>query len=481
MINNSTFKRTCAALLVGTFLTTACTMSPDYKQPDMPVSSWWNFSSKDDANAQTPLASEMGWNDFFLSEELRNLIAKGLKNNRDLRVAALNIQAAQAQYRVQRSNLMPTINANAGMTRQQNPGMFPGGLGGGVFSQYTANVANTAYEIDLFGRVRSLNESALQDYLATEEARNTVQIALVSEIATAYLTYLADREQSILSQQTLDSQQKSFDLATRKYKVGVGTKLELRQVETLLERARVDQIAFSRQTMLDQNALELLVGAPLDEKEVAAKFENADTFTAPIQAGLPSDLLQNRPDIRQAEHVLRGANADIGAARAAFFPRISLTAAFGTAGGDLSDLFKSGSKAWSFSPQMTVPIFTGGRNKANLDIAKIRKEISIVQYEKAIQVAFREVSDALVSRKTLVDELDAQQRLVDATQDAYDIAARRHDKGVADYLTVLDARRNLYAAQQGAITTRLKIMQNFVELYAALGGGQMYTDPAVKE
>lgn len=464
----------CCSLLVGTTLTSACSFIPRYERPASPVSASW-LSGADPADAKD--AVTLGWSDFFQSPELRQLINKGLANNRDLRIAALNIETAQAQYRIQRSNLLPTINGTLSMSRSHMPAIGAQGFSG-TFSQYTANIATTAYELDVFGRLRSLNQTALETYLATAEARNTVQISLIRQIAAAYLTLLADREQSVLSQQTLESQQKSYDLALRKFNVGVGTKLELRQSETLLETARVDQIAFARQTAQDRNALELLVGAPLDDMEITASFADADHITAPIKAGLPSDLLLNRPDIRQAEHNLKSANANIGAARAAFFPTITLTASGGLGGNELSGLFESSAKAWSFSPQITIPIFNAGRNKATLDVATLRKEITVAQYEKAIQTAFREVSDALVARETLTRELAAQGKLVAATQDAYDIANMRHEKGIADYLTVLDARRNLYGAQQRAIATRLQIIQNYVQLYAALGGGQTTATPS---
>jgi multidrug efflux system outer membrane protein len=339
-------------------------------------------------------------------------------------------------------------------------------------TRYSANIGTTAFEIDLFGRLRSLNRAAMEDYLATAEARNAAQISLVSEIANAYLTLLADRAQLKLSNDTVASQEETYKLLSRRFEEGVGTKLDVRQAETLLESARVDQIAYTRRVQQDLNALELLVGTPLPADAVKADFNGAENYVSDIHASLPSDLLQNRPDIRQAEHILKAANANIGAARAAFFPTISLTALGGTAATDLSGLFRSGSGAWSFIPEVTMPIFTAGRNVANLDVAELRKETTIAQYERAIQSAFREVSDALAGRATLGQELAAQQRLVAATEDAFNIANARYRRGVDNFLNVLDARRSLYAAQQDEIATRLARLSNYVVLYAALGGGQ---------
>lgn len=456
-------------LAIPVLLASACTMVPDYKRPDMPVSSTWNSSS---TNPDAKKATELAWRDFFLSDEIRNLVTKGLENNRDLRQAALNVQAARAQYRIQRSYLLPSVSGNGTWTRQHTPETTSITGQAQTLSVYDVNVGIASYEIDLFGRLRSLKEAALEDYFATAEARNATQIALVAEISNAYLTLLADRQQLKLSEQTLESQQNSYNLAKSRFDAGVGTKLELRQVETLLETARVDQLANARLIAQDKNALELLVGTPIADSEIAGEFADADKFVSDINEGLPSDLLQNRPDIRQAEHVLKSANANIGAARAAFFPNITLTAATGTAGRELSQLFDGGSGAWSFMPQVTLPIFTAGRNKASLDVANLRKEISIAEYERVIQSAFRDVSNALIARGTLVDQLAAQQKLVVATDDAYKIADARYKRGIDDYLTVLDARRELYAAQQREIATRLAMLSNYVTLYAALGGGQ---------
>ncbi len=455
------------------FALAGCTMIPDYARPDLPVSNLW--SQAEAQPAKGPQVNEVGWRDFFLSDELRALIQKGLENNRDLRVAALNIDVARAQYRVQRSNLMPGVNAGGSLSRQYTPETLSSTGNGQTSSTYNANIASASYEIDLFGRLRSLNQSALEQYFATEEARAATQIALVAEIANAYLQLLADREQQLLSAQTLSAQQASHDIAEQRYNVGIGSQLDLSQARTLLETARVDSIAYARVVQQDRNALQLLVGAPIADSELAAAFADADRFVGSINPGLPSDLLQNRPDIREAEHALLAANANIGAARAAFFPSVTLTASGGTAGTQLSQLFGSGSGLWSFAPQITLPIFEGGRNVANLDIAEARKSIAVAQYEKSVQVAFRDVANALIARQTMDDELAAQQQLVDATDESRALAEARYEQGVAKYLDVLDAQRSLYAARQQLILRRLAMLQNYITFYKALGGGQVAT------
>ena len=454
-----------------------CTLMPDYLQPSAPVAPSWPFAVS--AENKGPSIAELGWQDFFKSPELRALIAKGLANNRDLRIAALNIDVARAQYRVQRSDLLPDIKAGGSLSRARTPQTTSSTGSAQINSTYTANVSTTAFEIDLFGRLRSLNEAAMQEYLATDEARNSVQISLIAEIANAYLQLLADRAQQQLAQQTLQAQQDSYDIAQRRFNEGIGSQLDLSQARTLLETARVDSITYARIVQQDRNALDLLVGAQVQDNELAGVFEQADQFVSTLQAGLPSDLLLNRPDIRQAEHSLKAANANIGAARAAFFPTISLTASGGTAGTELSQLFGAGSGLWTFVPQITLPLFSGGRNVANLDIAELRKNIAVASYEKAIQSAFRDVANALVARETLDDELAAQQQLVNANDESYRLAQARYEQGVSGYLDVLDARRNMYGAQQQLISRRLAMLENYIALYAALGGGQLDKAPSL--
>lgn len=340
---------------------------------------------------------------------------------------------------------------------------------------YSATLGFSSYELDLFGRVRSLNEQALETYLSTEEARRSTHISLIAEVATAYLTLAADQELLRLSRDTLDSQGASYKLTQRRFDLGLATALTLRQAQTTVESARVEIETYVSQVAQDRNLLGMLVGHDIPDELLPSALpptSNADAnVLAHIPAGVSSDLLQQRPDILEAERTLRAANANIGAARAAFFPSISLTATAGSSSASLSNLFKSGSGSWTFIPQISIPIFDGGANRANLDIAQISRDINVAQYEKSIQTAFREVSDALIERETLVRRLQAQEALTDATAQSYRLSTVRYDRGVASYLDVLDSQRSLYAAQKTLITTRLSRFTNQVTFYKVMGGG----------
>lgn len=460
------------ALALSFLLLGACTLAPDYVRPAAPVPSGWpTGAAYEDAAAKDGVeVADLGWQDFFLSDEMRTLIAQALANNRDMREAALNVEQARALYRVQRADLLPSISGDGTMTRERVPGDISGTGQAQTGTSYSVQANIAAYELDLFGRVRSLNEQALQEYFATDEARRATQIALIAEVANAYLTLRADQRLLALTEETLQTQEKSLELVQMTFDRGISSKLDLVQSQTAVETARVNRYAFIRQVALDRNALTLLVGAPIDDDGLD-RAENIDSFVADLPAGLPSDLLRNRPDIRQAEHVLQGANANIGAARAAFFPSITLTAAGGTASGSLSGLFEPGSGAWSFMPQISLPIFEGGRNLANLEVAEIQKDINIARYEGTIQTAFREVTDALAGRGTYDAQVAAQQALVDATDESYVLAERRYRSGIDSFLTLLDAQRSLYAAEQELIRTRLARVSNTVNLYKVLGGG----------
>lgn len=460
------------ALALSFLLLGACTLAPDYVRPAAPVPSGWpTGAAYEDAAAKDGVeVADLGWQDFFLSDEMRTLIAQALANNRDMREAALNVEQARALYRVQRADLLPSISGDGTMTRERVPGDISGTGQAQTGTSYSVQANIAAYELDLFGRVRSLNEQALQEYFATDEARRATQIALIAEVANAYLTLRADQRLLALTEETLQTQEKSLELVQMTFDRGISSKLDLVQSQTAVETARVNRYAFIRQVALDRNALTLLVGAPIDDDGLD-RAENIDSFVADLPAGLPSDLLRNRPDIRQAEHVLQGANANIGAARAAFFPSITLTAAGGTASGSLSGLFEPGSGAWSFMPQISLPIFEGGRNLANLEVAEIQKDINIARYEGTIQTAFREVADALAGRGTYDAQVAAQQALVDATDESYALAERRYRSGIDSFLTLLDAQRSLYAAEQELIRTRLARVSNTVNLYKVLGGG----------
>jgi len=460
------------ALALSFLLLGACTLAPDYERPAAPVPSGWPAGAAyEDAAAKDGVeVADLGWRDFFLSDAMRNLIAQALVNNRDLREAMLNVEEARALYRVQRADLLPSISGDGSMTRERVPGDLSSTGQGKTSTSYSVQANIAAYELDLFGRVRSLNEQALQEYFATDEARRAAQIALIAEVANAYLTLRADQRLLALTEETLQTQEKSLELVQMTFDRGISSKLDLVQSQTAVETARVNRYAFIRQVALDRNALTLLVGAPIDE-DALDRADDIDTFVVDLPAGLPSDLLHNRPDIRQAENALRGANANIGAARAAFFPRITLTAAGGSASGSLSGLFEPGSGAWSFMPQISLPIFEGGRNLANLEVAEIQKDINIARYEGAIQTAFREVADALAGRGTYDAQVAAQQALVNATDESYALAERRYRSGIDSFLTLLDAQRSLYAAEQELIRTRLARVSNTVNLYKVLGGG----------
>jgi multidrug efflux system outer membrane protein len=328
----------------------------------------------------------------------------------------------------------------------------------------------SAYELDLFGRVRSLKDQALEQYLATEEARRATQISLVAEVANIWLTLAADRERLKLAKETMESQRSSYELIRRRFEAGVSSQLDLRQAQTRVDAARVDIALFTAQLAQSENALNLLVGTALPPELLPAQLGSV-TMVKELAPGLPSDVLLSRPDILQAEHGLKATNANIGAARAAFFPRISLSSSIGTASVKLTDLFQPGSALWNFVPQISVPLFDAGSNRAKLNVAKAERDIAVAQYEKAIQTAFREVADTLASRGTLGDQLAAQQSLTEATADSYRLSEARYDRGVDSYLVVLDSQRSTYSAQQDLINVRLALLANQVTLYKVLGGG----------
>ena len=448
-------------------LLSSCSLNPDYQTPELPVRKDWNIVQTQD---QGKLVSQMTWQDFFISLELQNLITKGLANNRDYRKAALNIKVARAQYQII-EYLLPDIDAMAEM-REQRTAISNNTARSMKTRQYNFTVGATAFEVDLFGRLGSQKEATLEDYFSTVEAAQTVRIALISEIARSYMTLIANKQQLFLAKQTLDSQQKSYNLIKRRYEAGISSKLDESRANTSLQTTRVDYAQSLKLIAQNHNALELLVGTQIEQHEVKASFKELILGIAKIKSGLPSDLLLNRPDVRQAEHNLRAANANIGAARAAFFPRLTLTGTTGFSSLTLSDLFDQSSRTWLFNPQITMPIFNWGRNQANLDITYLRKDISILEYEKAIQTAFREVADALVARESLEKELRDQLQLVASSKTAQQLAQARYDQGVDNYLTVLDAVRSSYAAEQSLISKYYQKLENFVNLYAALGGGQ---------
>lgn len=447
-----------------------CSLIPDYQRPQTPVQADWpQGAAYDQARQAGTPAAELDWQAFFRDPALRQLIDTALHHNRDLRQAALNVEAYRALHRIQRSELFPTVDAGGGASRQRLPADLSPSGAAGIQSQYEATLG-VAYELDLFGRLRSLERAALEGYLASAEAQRSVRIALVGDVAIAYLTWRSDQAQLELARSTLDSYIKSLRLIESSREVGTASDLDVRQARSLVEQARVQQALYTRQVAQDANALQLLLGTAIPT-DLPQGLDSAGQLLADLPAGLPADLLLRRPDIRAAEHRLLAANASIGAARAAFFPSIGLTAAAGTASRELSGLFDGGSGLWSFVPRINIPIFTAGRLKANLDYAEVQKDINVAGYEKSIQVAFREVADGLAARGTYGEQLQAQRDLVDNNRAYYQLARQRYDEGVDNYLAVLDAQRELFAAQQQLLSDRLRQLGSEVQLYKALGGG----------
>jgi len=461
--------------LLATLAIAGCTLAPDYQQPASPVP-----AIAGDGGADDPLVLP-GWEALFQDPQLQQLIRTALSNNRDLRLALLDVAEARAQYRIEGSALYPELSVDGDGTRQRLPADLTQTGDSEIQTQYSVGLGVAAYEVDLFGRLRSLKQSALQQYLATEEARRSAHITLVSEVANAWLTLQADRRNLGISRETVDAQQESLDLVEGRVDLGLGSELELRQAQVALETARANQARFKRLVAQDRNALAVLVGAPLPPlPDSPAQDLDSELAALPeIPAGVPSAVLRQRPDIQQAEYNLKAANANIGAARAAFFPRITLTGSAGTASSELSGLFDSGSESWSFSPSISLPIFSGGRNRANLDVAEVRRDQNVARYEQTIQTAFQEVSDALQARGSFTEQEQAQSALVTATRRSLTLAQARYEQGADDYLAVLDARRELLSAEQELVSVRLQKLANRITLYRALGGG-VFPDRAIQ-
>ncbi|ENO76132.1 NodT family RND efflux system outer membrane lipoprotein [Thauera sp. 27] len=449
----------------------ACSMMPAYERPVAPVPASLPQTQQSAGPVSAQAGDSAAWADYFADERLRGVIALALDNNRDLRIAALNIERARAQYGIQRADLLPSIAVSGGQSAQRVPGDLNMSGEPAISRQYSANLGFASYELDFFGRVRSLEEQALQVYLGTEEARRSAQVSLVAEVANAWLRLAADRERLALARSTLETRQQSVTLVRRSLELGAVSALDLNQAETLLQTARADAARYAALVAQDENALALLVGAAVPAGLQPPALDDSVAAVPVLPADLSSEVLVRRPDVAQAERALMAANASIGAARAAFFPRITLTASAGTASSTLDGLFDAGSGAWSFVPQIRIPIFEAGRLQASLDVAEIQRDINVAQYEKAIQSAFREVADALAERATLAEQLAARQALVQATQRSFELSEARYKGGVDSYLNLLDAQRSLYGAQLELIGTRLSDAVNRVALYKALGGG----------
>jgi len=461
-------------LLTGVALIPAgCTLAPKYSRPAAPVPAGWPSGPAYGQAGMTnaPAILDLNWQEFFTDERLRQVIGLALTNNRDLRLAALNVEQARAMYGIQRAELFPVVNATASGSKARLPADFSNADPPKRFTteRYDVSLGAASWEIDLFGRIRSLKDRALEEYLASEEARRGAQILLISSVAQAYLSLAADRESLQLARTTLVTQQGAFRLIQRRYELGLATELDLYQAQAPTDIARRDVAVYEQQVAQDENALNLLAGSTVPGELLPRQLEHLAPLRE-IDPGVSSEVLLRRPDVVQAEHMLKAANADIGAARAAFFPRISLTAAFGTASADLSGLFKAGSGAWSYAPQIVMPIFDARTWSAHA-AAKVQLEIAVSQYEKTIQSAFREVADALAVRGTVDQQIAAQQSLVNAFAQSYRLSQSRYDQGIDSYLGVLNAQRSLFAAQQVDVLLRLSKLANDVRLYAVLGGG----------
>jgi|TARA_R110002126_G_scaffold3263_1_gene18322 multidrug efflux system outer membrane protein len=461
-----------AVLLSVSTSLSACSLMPDYLRPHAPVAISWSDSASYDAAASLALAHNLSWQAFYRDPALRQVVKTVLENNKDLKLAALNIKEARALYRIERADILPAVNANAGASNVKTSDQSSATGRGATSESYSANLGIASYELDLFGRLSSQNQAALNEYLATEAARSVVQNSLIAESVNAYLQLLANKKLLSLTQQTLDAQQRTYDILAQSRDSGIATGSDVARAQTAVEMARVNLFKYRRLVQQNKNALTLLMGVAYSDALIPEAVLADLVLPDNLNAGIPAQVLTLRPDVRQAEYALLARNADIGAARAAFFPSISLTGAYGFASDDLSNLFASGAfGAWSFIPQITLPIFKAGENKANLDLSKIRKEQAIVTYEKTVQTAFSEVADELAARATLTAQLDAQYRLVEAAQSVYDISHARYKSGIDSFLNVLDAQRELYAFEQSAIELERSRFSNLVDLYKVLGGG----------
>lgn len=453
-----------------------CTMEPHYQRPEAPVPPSWPAGDAYLRQSEAALPS-LSRRDIFRDPNLQALIDSALANNRDLRVAAANVAAARAQFRVQRADLFPHVDAGAGASIGDRGNVAGNGNGGGTQESYSADLGVSAFELDLFGRVRSLSHAALQDYFATEAAQRATRLALIGEIANAYLAYAADRSLLAIAVATRDNAQRSVQLTDQRLRGGIASRIDLRQAQTILETAQSDVASQTTAVAQDRNLLQLLVGAPIDDALLPASLDAVDGQLGELPAGLSSEILLRRPDVVEAEYRLRSANARIGAARAAFFPRISLTGLLGVASDALSSLFTGGAFTWNAGASASLPIFDAGANRGNLRLSEAQRDAALAQYEQTIQTAFREVSDALARRGTIDAQLGAQRRLVAAAADNARLTDARYRGGIDTFLDSLDAQRTLYGAQRTLIATRLARAGNLVDLYTSLGGDAL-TDVA---
>ena len=445
--------------LVGALLLSGCAMVPKYERPIAPVAGQYPGMKATNASAVATLS----WTNYFADERLKQLIGLALTNNCDFQVAMLKVEQNRAQYRITRSASLPTVNAAGSYQKSHAAGV--------TADQWSASLGSTAYEVDLFGRVRSLNHQALEKYFATVEGKRSAQVSLVAEVATEYFTLRQTEEQIALAKHTLQTVQDSYALNQAMFDAGASSELDLRTAEGQVQTAKINLLAYERDHAQAENYLELLIGQPLPTNLPPARAFNGTNLLADVPAGIPSELLQQRPDILEAEHTLKAANANIGAARAAFFPTITMTASVGSTSAEFEKLFGSGTGVWSFSPQVTVPIFTAGQNLASLDAAKISHRIEVQNYRKAIETAFREVADALVASRSYTRQIEEESLLVTAQQRRFELANLRYRQGEDTYLNVLSSQQDLYNARQNLLQARFRQLTSQISLYKAVGGG----------
>jgi len=466
------YKNTLPIVITIVIFFGGCNMAPKYTQPKVPVPDKWPAGEAyKEAKVPTgrPTAAELRWEQFFIGNRLQKVIKIALKNNRDLRLAALSVEKARALYGVQRAELFPSVNAvDSGSKRRSAPDLtWPGQPT--TTKQFSVDLGIAAWEIDFFGRIRSLKEQELEEYLATEEARRSAQISLVSEVDRTYLTLAADRENLKLARSTLETQERIYNLIRRQYETGLANEFDLHQARAQVDTGRREVARYRQLVAQDRNALNLLAGSLVPEDLLPSELEEVKP-PRDISPGLSSEVLLRRPDIMAVEHQVKAAYAFIGAARAAFFPRITLTSAVGTASDELSGLFDSGNGTWSFAPHVLMPIFDA-RTWAAYRVSKAERKIALAQYERAIQTAFREVADTLAVRGTVDERLSAQQSLVKTLGQTYRLSTKRYKNGIDSYLSVLDGQRSLFAALHGLTSLRLAKLANRMRLYAVLGGG----------
>ncbi|MFV3307886.1 efflux transporter outer membrane subunit [Pseudomonas sp. NY15181] len=461
------FTASALLLALAPLLIAGCSMAPTYERPEAPVAANWNSPAAQVGQS----ASHLDWQTFIVDSELRDLVNIALNNNRSLRQTLLDIEQARAQYRIQRSERVPGLSAAANGNRQRLPGDLSSNGSSGVSSSYQVGLSLPEYEVDLFGRVKSLTDAALEQYLATEEAARSAQIALVAEVSQAYLSYDGAQRRLLLTEQTLASREDSLALIAQRRSAGAATALDYQEALGLVEQSRAELESNARQKQQSLNALVLLLGTPDAASRIPLVPLDKPMLVQDIAPGTPSELIERRPDIRAAEHQLKARNADIGAARAAFFPRISLTGSFGTSSAEMSGLFDGGSRSWSFVPTLSLPIFDAGRNSANLDLAKVRKDSAVAAYEGTIQTAFREVADALAATDTLRREEVARRALANTTEETLKLAKARYEGGVDSHLRYLDAQRSNFINEAAYIETSTQRQIALVDLFRALGGG----------